>query len=145
MMLSYSYRALFLTLLSALLIVPPSAKAAGDAPVPFVVQLTRSGDIEQRRVLLQIQKVLDDVGDDKVRFEVVAYEEGIQALVADNEKTAELLAVLNRRGVQFKACRISMRAWELTEKDFPLEVDFIPAGAPEVIRLQLKGYRYWRP
>jgi hypothetical protein len=33
----------------------------------------------------------------------------------------------------------------LKEEDFPIEVDFVPAGAPEMVGLQMKGYRYWRP
>ena len=115
-------------------------------PVPIVVQLTRSGDNHgHRRVFLQIDKVLNDLGEDKVKIEVVAYEEGIQALILSNQETSQLLTKLANRGVVFKACRISMRAWELDETDFPLEVEYVPAGAPEMIRLQMKGYKYWRP
>jgi len=115
-------------------------------PVDFVVQLTRSPDnYGHRRVLMQIAKALDDIGEDRVRFTVVAYEEGIHALVEDNEQTRELVAGLARRGVVFHACRISMKAWGLDESQFPLEVEFVPAGAPDVIRLQLAGYKYWRP
>jgi len=44
-----------------------------------------------------------------------------------------------------KISHISMRASDLTEEHFPLEVEYVPAGAPEVIRLQMKGYKYWRP
>ena len=38
-----------------------------------------------------------------------------------------------------------MRGHGYTDADFPLEVEFVPAGAPEVIRLQMENYRYWRP
>ena len=111
----------------------------------FVVQLTRSGDnYGHRRAFMQIDKILSDIGEDKVKFTVVAYEEGIQALTANNKKTNQLLTKLANRGVVFKACRISMNAWNLTENNFPLEVEYVPAGAPEVIRLQLKGYKYWK-
>jgi intracellular sulfur oxidation DsrE/DsrF family protein len=120
--------------------------AATAAPVNFVVQLTRSAEhYGQRRVFLQIDKILDDIGEDKVKFTVVAYENGIQALLADNPETSQLLTKLANRGVTFEACRISMKAWGLKESQFPLEVRFVPAGAPEMIRLQLKGYKYWRP
>ena len=123
-----------------------AASVARAEPVDFVVQLTRdSANHGHRRVLLQIDRVLRDIGNDKVRFTVVAYEEGLQALAADNEQTNQLLLKLAREGVTFKACRISMKGWNLKESDFPLEVDFVPAGAPEVIRLQLAGYKYWRP
>lgn len=121
------------------------ARTAKAKPVTFVVQMTVSEEIQQRRALLQISKVLEDIGPDKVRFEVVAYEGGILSLLTNNAGTASLVASLNRQGVKFKACRISMRASDLTDSDFPLEVEFVPAGAPEMIRLQLQGAKYWRP
>ena len=120
--------------------------AVAAEPVPFVVQLTKSGDAyAHRRVMMQLDRVLKDLGEDKVRFEVVAYEHGISALLANNPETNQLLPGLVARGVVFKACRISMRASGLDEADFPLEVEFVPAGAPEVVRLQMEGYKYWRP
>lgn len=121
------------------------AKSEKAKPVTFVMQMTASEDLQQRRAFLQIAKVLEDIGPDKVKIEVVAYEGGIVSLLANNPGTASLVASLSRQGVKFKACRISMRASDLTEADFPLEVEFVPAGAPEMIRLQLQGARYWRP
>lgn len=118
---------------------------AAESAQAFVVQLTRKAEgFGHRRVMLQLDKILKDL-EGSVKFEVVAYEDGIHALLANNKKTSQLLTKLANKGVVFKACRISMRAWELKEDDFPLEVEFIPAGAPEVIRLQLNGYKYWRP
>lgn len=121
------------------------AKSKTAKPVTFVMQMTVSEELQQRRALLQIEKVLEDIGPQKVKIEVVAYEGGILSLLANNSGTASLVASLHRQGVVFKACRISMRASDLSESDFPLEVEFVPAGAPEMIRLQLQGARYWRP
>lgn len=124
----------------------PSVTIAEQAPTPFVMQLTRDGENNgHRRVFFQIDKVLNDIGEKKLKIEVVAYEDGIHALLANNNKTSQLLTKLANRGVVFKACQISMRAWNLKEDDFPLEVEFVPAGAPEVIKLQMNGYKYWRP
>lgn len=123
-----------------------SSSAAQSEPVPFVMQLTRSSDnYGHRRPLLQIDRVLNDLGEKNLRIEVVAYEDGIQALLADNKETNQLISKLANRGVVFKACKISMNAWGLNEEQFPLEVEFIPAGATEVIRLQMEGYKYWHP
>lgn len=119
--------------------------ARKPAPVPFVMQMTTGDPQQQRFAFTQIAKVLNDLGTDKVRIEVVAYEGGIHSLLAENAQTATLVEALQRQGVKFKACRISMRANDFKETDFPLEVEFVPAGAPEMIRLQTKGYRYWRP
>lgn len=118
---------------------------ASAKPVPFVVQLTTEDPVIQRRIFMQIQRVLTDIGPKKVKIEVVAYEAGILSMLTNNESTIGLLESLHREGVKFKACRISVRASDLAESDFPLEVEFVPAGAPEMIRLQMKGYRYWRP
>ena len=122
-----------------------NARAAEPKPVPFVMQMTIGDSDAQRRAFMQIAKVLEDIGPHKVRIEVVAYEGGIASLLADNNDTATLLAALAREGVRFKACRISMRGQGYTDADFPLEVEFVPAGAPEMIRLQMENYRYWRP
>ena len=123
-----------------------SAESGVSAPVPFVMQLTRSSEgLSHRRAFLQIAKVLDEIGEDKLHIEVVAYEGGIVSLLKNNQQTSGLIAALNRRGVVFKACRISMSASDLVEDDFPIEVEFVSAGAPEVIRQQMAGSRYWRP
>lgn len=127
-------------------VVSPSVVVAGQDAIPFVMQLTRDGEnYGHRRAFMQIDKILSDIGEKKLKIEVVAYEDGIHALLANNKETSQLLLKLSNRGVIFKACRISMRAWNLKEEDFPLEVEFVPAGAPEVIRLQIHGYKYWRP
>ena len=134
----------FMLLLLCLMLMPAYAEEV--TAVPFVMQLTRSGDnYGHRRAFMQIDKVLSDLGEKNLKIEVVAYEDGIHALLENNQETSQLLTKLANRGVTFKACRISMRAWGLKEEDFPLEVEFVPAGAPQVIRLQMQGYKYWRP
>lgn len=122
-----------------------NAQAAGPKPIPFVMQMTLGDSDAQRRAFMQISKVLEDIGPHKVKIEVVAYEGGLASLLADNSDTATLLAALAREGVRFKACRISMRGHGYIDADFPLEVEFVSAGAPEMVRLQMEGYRYWRP
>lgn len=122
-----------------------AARSATPEVIPFVMQMTIGDSDAQRRAFLQIQKVMQDIGPRKVRIEVIAYESGIHALLSDNKDTATLLAALSHQGVRFKACRISMRGYRLKDDDFPLEVEFVPAGAPEMIRLQMAGFRYWRP
>lgn len=121
------------------------AQAADTDPIPFVMQMTTGDSDAQRRAFLQIQKVMQDLGSQKVNIEVVAYESGITSLLSDNNDTATLVAALSREGVRFKACRISMRGHGFADTDFPMEVEFVPAGATEMIGLQIKGYRYWRP
>lgn len=127
-------------------IVAIPALAVDQNPAPFVMQLTRTGDsFGHLRAMMQINAVLNTIGEKNLKIEVVAYEDGIHALLDNDSKTAVLMSRLADRGVTFKACQISMRAWNLNEGDFPVEVEFVSAGAPEVIKLQMKGYKYWRP
>jgi hypothetical protein len=56
------------------------------------------------RAFLKIDKVLDDIGEYRLKIEVVKYEEGIHALLSGN--------------------KISMQAWGLSEEAFPLEIVF---------------------
>jgi len=134
---------LFLILFPLVTLAQP---AVGEQSVNFVMQLTRNADnFGHRRALLQIDKVLTDLGEKNLNIVVVAYEDGIHSLLAENEATSQLLSKLANRGVTFKACRISMRAWGLKEEQFKLEVEYVPAGAPEMIRLQMLGYKYWNP
>jgi intracellular sulfur oxidation DsrE/DsrF family protein len=135
----------FCLVLFALLGVSLHVQAADTGPIPFVMQMTVGDSDAQRRALLQVQKVMQDIGPQKVKIEVVAYDSGITSLLSDNNDTATLIAALAPEGVRFKACRISMRGFKLKDDDFPLEVEFVPAGAPEMVSLQMKGYRYWRP
>ena len=137
-------KSLFIIAFAIMLVSPISY--ANEKRVNFVMQLTRVADnYGHRRAFMQIDKVLSDIGEKKLNITVVAYEDGIHSLLAKNKKTSQLLTKLANRGVKFKACRISMRAWDLKEDDFPLEVEFVSAGAPEVIKLQMQGHKYWRP
>jgi len=111
----------------------------------IVIQLTRNNEnFGHRKAFFQIDKVLSEIGEKNLKIVVVAYEDGIHALT-QNSRTSQLLTKLANKGVTFKACKISMNAWDLTEDDFPLEVEFVAAGAPEMIRRQLAGYKYWKP
>ena len=84
-----------LRLLLAITVFVPGIVVAGEK-VPFVMQLTRTADnYGHRRAFLQIDRVLDDLGEDNLRFEVIAYEDGIHALLAESKGTSQLLRKRN--------------------------------------------------
>lgn len=67
--------------------IPGYLMAAENETIPFVMQLTRSGEnYGHRKAFMQIDKVLNDIGESKLKIEVVAYEDGIHALLASNKK-----------------------------------------------------------
>lgn len=140
-------KTLLLIALLVSLTSPATAETVSEALIPtkIVVQLTRNSEnFGHKKTFFQIDKVLSEIGESKLKIVVVAYEDGIHALTQDS-RTVQLLTKLSNKGVEFKACKISMNAWDLTEDDFPLEVEFVESGAPEMIRRQIAGYKYWRP
>jgi uncharacterized protein len=140
-----SIKLILLFFISLSSFVATAATTADSDVTKIVVQLTRSSEnFGHRKTFFQIDKVLSEIGENKLKIIVVAYEDGIHALTQDS-RSAQMLTKLSNKGVIFKACKISMNAWELTEDDFPLEVEFVPAGAPEMIRRQIAGYKYWKP
>lgn len=135
----------FLFTLIALISVTLASPSSYAETDKIVVQLTRDNEnFGHRKAFFQIDKVLSEIGEKNLEIVVVAYEDGIHALT-QNSRSSTMLTKLANRGVTFKACKISMNAWELSEDDFPLEVEFVAAGAPEMIRRQLAGYKYWKP
>jgi len=88
----------FVLLMVCVLVMPVYADKA--AVTPFVMQLTRNGDnYGHRRAFMQIDKVLNDLGEKNLKIEVVAYEDGIHALLENNDETSQLLTKLANRGV----------------------------------------------
>lgn len=140
------YKILFILVLSLSFFPAYIFSADNNGPAPFVMQLTRSAEnYGHRRALMQLDKSLSELGEKNIKVEVIAYEDGIHALLSDNEFTSQLVLKLASRGVTFKVCRISMQSEGLDEDDFPMDVGFVHAGAPEIMRLQIAGYNYLRP
>ena len=111
----------------------------------FVVQLNSGGDDYHLISLKQIFKSLDVVGEENVKFEVVAYGGGLVALLEDNETMFPWVMKLVDRGVEFKACQMTMLSMGLESDDFPLEIDFVGSGAATVIKKRMDGYKGWTP
>lgn len=89
--------------------------------------------------------------DPSIQIEVVAVGSGIEFLRdgAKDERGntyAALIDGLMLDGVNFKVCRNTLKAKNLSEDDMTLGVSFVSAGMAEITRLQLeRGYAYIKP
>ena len=80
-----------------------TAEPGTATPVPFVMQLTRSAEgLSHRRAFLQIAKVLDEIGEDKLHIEVVAYEElGMAAIFKIEVENSPALIIVDDKANDF--------------------------------------------
>jgi intracellular sulfur oxidation DsrE/DsrF family protein len=119
-------------------------------------------DMKEMRLLLHVSDVdrwsmalgnainfIKDVGKDRADVVIVA-NGAAAAAYAYSDKT-ETMEVLSDRGVQFKACRNSLKklcaegSVCINEDALPAFVEIVPAGISELVRKQQEGYAYVKP
>ena len=72
---------------------------------------------------------------------VVANGQGIKLLAEDDSAVANDVQRLIDEGVEFRACRNSMQALDITENDLlNPEIEIVPAGVGTLTRLQAKEH-----
>ncbi len=96
-------------------------------------------------VLHNIQNLIDDLGEESVEVALVANGEGVKALLRSPNVQKRQIQRLAERGVQFLACRNSLRFLGLDEDDLLEPVDVVPAGVTELTKKQADGWAYIRP
>lgn len=79
-----------------------------------------------------------------VNTEVVVFGPGINMLKFDSE-VANRLEQAKMDGVAIKACRNTMKAQKLSEKDMHPSIGYVPAGVVEIVQKQKQGWGYVRP
>ncbi len=92
---------------------------------------------------------IKDIGEDNADVVIVA-NGGAAASYAYSDKI-ETMDVLADKGVQFKACRNSLKklcaegSVCVNEKELPPFVKVVSAGISEIVRKQKEGYAYVKP
>lgn len=122
--------------------------AANPEPIKVVYHMVDGID-QASRGLGNIRNHLREMPDTKIV--VVAHGEGINFLVEGavdrNGKTFDdQVAALASQGVEFRVCRNTLTARNISPSRLVLEAKVVPAGVVEVARLQAReGYVYLRP
>ena len=92
---------------------------------------------------------LEDVGED--RADVVIVANGTAPASYAYSDKIETMKVLAEQGVQFIACRNSLKklcaggSVCINENALPAFVNVVPAGISEIVRKQQEGYAYVKP
>lgn len=131
----------------ATMAAPPAAAAATVEPIKAVYHIN---EVDKARGLLgNVRNHLRD--DPAAKIVVVANGAGIDFLLADAADKAGVpfapaLEELAAKGVQFKVCRNTLTARNLTDKAVAEQVGVVQAGVGEIARLQAReGFVYLKP
>lgn len=115
---------------------------AGDKAV---FQVTENDEAKWNLVLGNVRNLQRGTADSGgVEVEIVAFGPGIQLLKAGSPLATRITEAVGSQ-VKIVACKNTMAANQLVEKDMLPDIGYVPAGVVEVMRKQEQGYAYIRP
>jgi len=121
-------------------------KPAIDNPRKFVFPITDWDRSHVNHILSSANNVIKFYGIDNTEVVIVAYSQGINALVSNRDKRIQKrVEALMTYGVEFIACGNTMRTLKIDKKYLLDGVEVVTAGIVELIERQLRGYIYIRP
>ena len=116
------------------------------APVrnKLVIQVSDADPKKWSLALNNAKNVQQDLGEEQVDIEIVAYGPGIGMLKKDSEVGKGVAGAL-ATGVKIVACENTMHGQKLTYEDMLPRIGYAPAGVVEIMKKQQEGYAYVRP
>ena len=128
---------------SALVAGPVSAQSQ-PSKNRVVLQVSDNDPAKWNLVLNNLRNLQQDLGDEGVEAEVVAYGPGIGMLKADSP-VAKRVADALKSGAKVVACENTMKGQKLVYADMLPDIGYVPAGVTELMRKQQQGWAYIRP
>jgi uncharacterized protein len=109
-------------------------------PRKIVMQLT-SGDTTVHKMLMkQLSNILTVAPETKI--EVVCHGPGLSMLVVAKSIVNEKIVAYKAKGVDFVACRYSMKERNVAESEINTNARIVEAGIIEIVDKQNEGYVY---
>jgi intracellular sulfur oxidation DsrE/DsrF family protein len=112
-------------------------------PRKLVLQLTDAAKADG--VLSNAVNVQKFYGQDNVKVAIVAYGNGVRALLKAESKVGERVKSLQSYDVEFVACGNTLETIKKTKADLIPGVAVAPAGIPEIVERTLQGWTYIVP
>lgn len=137
------YKTLLALTLGATLTHAAFADEPAHKPYRVVVQVT---DLTPDKLPLAItngERLIQEFGKD-TQVEVVVFGDAI-SLLSFSTADAPVLDSAFSHGIHVEACENSMKAHHLKKADMYPGVEFVPAGAGEIVRREAEGWQYLRP
>jgi intracellular sulfur oxidation DsrE/DsrF family protein len=121
-----------------------NAQAGGDKAHKVVFQVSDAEPAKWNLALNNARNVQQDLGQDKVVIEIVAYGPGIGMLKMDSVVGPRIAEALGS-GVSVVACENTMKNQKLARDDMLPKIGFVEAGVVQLMKRQQEGYAYIRP
>jgi intracellular sulfur oxidation DsrE/DsrF family protein len=137
-------------LLRVLIAIIPALLPAAGAADPnaaaqsVVIQVSDDDPRKWHLVLNNAENIQNSIGRDRVVIEIIAYGPGLAMLRLESVVGSRLNDAM-AAGVAFKACRNTMRAEGIGERDLFPRVGFVDSGVLAIINRQTQGWSYLRP
>jgi intracellular sulfur oxidation DsrE/DsrF family protein len=121
-------------------------KPSLENPRKFVFPMTTWDRKEINHILGSVNNVIKFYGVDNTEVVIVAYSQGIKALLKHGNLTIQKrVKSLMTYDVEFIACGNTMKTLKIDNKELLDGVEVVTAGIVELIERQLRGYIYIRP
>ncbi len=118
-------------------------KPAIDNPRKIVFSIDSADKKEVNHVLSTINNVMKYYRPENTEIAVVAYSQGIKALLKNGDKEIRTrIEALITYDVEFIACGNSMRTLKIDKKALLDDIVYATAGIVEIIERQLRGFVY---
>lgn len=122
----------------------PAASPPPGKTHKAVFQVTDGDTKKWNLVLVNALNVLEALGRDKVKMEIVVYGPAIDMLRIESEVATRVDEVIES-GVRIIACENTMRGQHLTPADMLPNIHYTQAGVVYLMEKQEQGYAYIRP
>lgn len=109
-------------------------------PRKIVMQLTSADTTAHKMLMKQLKNILSVAPDTKI--EVVCHGPGLSMLVFDKTIVAKQMQEAVDKGVDFAACRFSMKERNVTEEQLFKRARIVEAGIIEIVDKQNTGWAY---
>ena len=131
---------------ASLIVLLPATALAQTAPAKHkvVFQVSDAEPQKWNLTLNNARNVLDELGEDAVDMEIVAYGPGLGMLKGDSP-VAKRVADALKVGVKVVACENTMKVQKLVYADMLPSIGYVSAGVVELMKKQREGFAYIRP
>ncbi len=120
-----------------------SPKPAIDHQRKIIFSIDSAQPKAINHVLSTINNVIKFYRPENTEVAVVAYSQGIKALLKkDNKEIRTRVEALMTYDIEFIACENSMRTLKISKKELLNDISFATAGIVEIIERQLQGFTY---
>ena len=126
------------------LVAGPASAQSQPQKNKVVLQGSDNDPATWNLVLNNLRNLQQDLGDEGVEAEVVAYGPGIGMLKADSP-VARRIADALKSGAKVVACENTMKWQKLVYADMLPDIGYVPACVTELMKKQQQGWAYIRP